>query len=85
MAVVNSPGTFSIFLNAAKVFLNWIASRDGLTQLQKLARENSLRVDIAKEGIVNPYSILDAKRESIFTGLEEHNDKIANFVRRTLA
>src|SRR5512132_4316665 len=30
--------------NAAKVFLNWILSRDGQNQFQKLTRENSLRV-----------------------------------------
>ena len=65
--------------NAAKVFLNWILSRDGQTQFQKLTRENSLRVDIPKDGIVNPFYILDAKREYLFTGLEEHKDKINEF------
>jgi iron(III) transport system substrate-binding protein len=65
--------------NAAKVFLNWILSREGQTQFQKLTRENSLRVDIPKEGIVNPYYILDPKREYLFTGLEEHKDRINEF------
>lgn len=65
--------------NAAKVFLNWILSRDGQSQFQKLTRENSLRVDIPKEAIVNPYSILDPKKEYLFTGLEEHKDKINEF------
>ncbi|MSP40023.1 MAG: extracellular solute-binding protein [Deltaproteobacteria bacterium] len=65
--------------NAAKVFLNWILSRDGQVNFQKLTRENSLRVDIAKEGVVNPYFILDPKREYLFTGLEEHKDKINEF------
>jgi iron(III) transport system substrate-binding protein len=72
--LASSPNT-----NAAKVFLNWILSRDGQTQFQKLTRENSLRVDIPKEGIVNPYYILDPKREYLFTGLEEHKDKINEF------
>ncbi len=63
-------------VNAAKVFLNWILSRDGQTNFQKLTRENSFRVDIPKEGIVNPFYILDNKREYLFTGLEEHKDKI---------
>jgi ABC-type Fe3+ transport system substrate-binding protein len=62
--------------NAAKVFLNWILSRDGQSNFQKLTRENSFRVDIPKEGIVNPFYILDNKREYLFTGLEEHKDKI---------
>ncbi len=66
-------------VNAAKVFLNWILSRDGQSQFQKLTRENSLRVDIAKEGIVNPFYILDPKKEYLFTGLEEHKDKINEF------
>ena len=72
--LASSPNT-----NAAKVFLNWILSRDGQTQFQKLTRENSLRVDIPKEGIVNPFSILDPKREYLFTGLEEYKDKINEF------
>jgi iron(III) transport system substrate-binding protein len=72
--LASSPHT-----NAAKVFLNWILSREGQTQFQKLTRENSFRVDIAKEGIVNPYYILDPKREYLFTGLEEHKDKINEF------
>jgi len=62
--------------NAAKVFLNWILSRHGQTDFQKVTRENSFRVDIPKEGIVNPFYILDDKREYLFTGLEEHKDKI---------
>ena len=69
--LASSPHT-----NAAKVFLNWILSREGQTQFQKLTRENSFRIDIPKEGIVNPYYILDPKREYLFTGLEEHKDKI---------
>ena len=65
--------------NAAKVFLNWILSREGQMQYQKLTHENSLRIDIPKEGIVDPFSILDPKREYIFTGLEEYKDKINEF------
>ncbi|HEY7219953.1 MAG TPA: extracellular solute-binding protein [Candidatus Binatia bacterium] len=72
--LASSPNT-----NAAKVFLNWILSRDGQTQFQKLTRENSLRVDIPKEGIVNPFYILDPKREYLFTGLEEYKDRINEF------
>jgi len=66
-------------IHAAKIFLNWILSRDGQIQFQKLTRENSLRVDIPKEGIVNPFYILDPKREYLFTGLEEYKDKINEF------
>jgi len=65
--------------NTAKVFLNWILSRDGQIQFQKLTHENSLRIDIPKDGIVNPFYILDPKREYLFTGREEHKDKINEF------
>ena len=64
--------------NAAKVFLNWILSRDGQSQFQKLTRENSLRVDIGKEAI-NPFYVLDPKKEYLFTGVEEHKEKINEF------
>lgn len=65
--------------HAAKVFLNWILTRDGQSHYQRLTHENSLRVDVAKEGIVNPFYILDPKREYLFTGLEEHKEKINEF------
>ncbi len=65
-------------VNTAKVFLNWILSRDGQSQFQKLTRENSLRTDIGKDGIP-PYYVLDPKKEYLFTGLEEHKDKINEF------
>jgi ABC-type Fe3+ transport system substrate-binding protein len=72
--LASSPNT-----NAAKVFLNWVLSREGQIQFQKLTHENSLRVDIPKEGVVHPYYILDPKREYLFTGLEEYKDKINEF------
>jgi iron(III) transport system substrate-binding protein len=65
--------------NAAKTFLNWILTREGQNQFQRLTRENSLRVDIPKEGIVDPFFILDSNREYLFTGLEEFKDKINEF------
>jgi ABC-type Fe3+ transport system substrate-binding protein len=65
--------------SAAKVFLNWVLTREGQNQFQKLTRENSLRVDIPKEGIVDPSFVLDPNREYLFTGLEEFKDKINEF------
>ena len=70
--LASSPNT-----NAAKVFSNWLLSRAGQTQFHKLTRENSLRIDIAIESVVNPLHILDPKREYLFTGLEEHKDRIS--------
>jgi hypothetical protein len=46
---------------------------------QKLTKENSFRVDIPKEGVVDPAFVLDPKREYLFTGLEEHKNKINDF------
>jgi len=65
--------------NASKVFLNWILSREGQIAFQKLTKENSLRIDIPKEGIVDPDLVLDPKRQYLFTGLEEHKKKINEF------
>ena len=65
--------------NASKVFLNWLLSREGQMAFQKLTRENSLRIDIPKDGIVDPDLTLDPKRQYLFTGLEEHKKKINEF------
>lgn len=65
--------------NASKVFLNWILSREGQMAFQKLTKENSLRIDIPKDGIVDPDLLLDPKRQYLFTGLEEHKKKINDF------
>ena len=65
--------------SAAKVFLNWVLTRDAQMSFQKLTRENSLRVDIPKEGVIDRYFILDPKREYLFTGLEEYKNKINDF------
>lgn len=65
--------------NAAKVFLNWLLSREGQMAFQKLTKENSLRIDIPKDGIVDPNLRLDPKREYLFTGMEEHKKKINEF------
>jgi len=78
----NDPGSMlgsAPHPNASKVFLNWVLSRDGQMAFQKITRENSLRVDIPKEGIVEREFILDPKREYLFTGLEEHKHKINEF------
>jgi len=37
--------------DAAKLYINWLLSREGQTEWQKATRENSLRVDIPKEGL----------------------------------
>jgi len=65
--------------NASKVFLNWVLSREGQMAFQKITKENSLRIDIPKQGVVDPDLMLDPKRDYLFTGLEEHKKKINEF------
>lgn len=37
--------------NAAKVFINWLLSRDGQVTWQREVKQNSLRIDIPKDGL----------------------------------
>jgi len=41
--------------NAAKVFINWLLSREGQTAWQKQTKLPSLRIDIPKEGLIEEY------------------------------
>jgi len=56
-----------------------VLSREGQMAFQKITKENSLRVDIPKQGIVDPDLMLDPKGDYLFTGLEEHKKKINEF------
>jgi iron(III) transport system substrate-binding protein len=47
MGVLNKPPHPS----AAKVFVNWVLSRDGQIEWQKISHRNSLRTDIPKDGV----------------------------------
>jgi iron(III) transport system substrate-binding protein len=37
--------------NAAKLYINWLLSKQGQTEWQQATRENSLRIDIPKDGL----------------------------------
>jgi ABC-type Fe3+ transport system substrate-binding protein len=37
--------------NAAKLYINWLLSREGQIAYQNATRENSMRIDIPKEGL----------------------------------
>ncbi len=41
--------------NAAKVFANWLLSKDGQTNWQKTINDNSLRTDVPKDGVPKFY------------------------------
>ncbi len=52
----SSGGTISLMArsphpNAAKVFINWLLSREGQMVWQERTKQNSLRIDIPKDGL----------------------------------
>jgi iron(III) transport system substrate-binding protein len=61
--------------NAAKLFLNWILSREGQIAYQKASENNSLRVDVPKKGILEPDEVPEEGREYFFYSLEENDKK----------
>jgi iron(III) transport system substrate-binding protein len=61
--------------NAARLFLNWLLSREGQIAYQKASENNSLRTDIPKKGIVDPDEVPEEGREYFFYSLEENDKK----------
>ena len=61
--------------NAARLFLNWLLSREGQIAYQKASENNSLRADIPKKGIVEPDEVPEEGREYFFYSLEENDKK----------
>jgi iron(III) transport system substrate-binding protein len=62
--------------NAAKVFINWLLSREGQIALQKLGRpdaHNSRRIDIPKDD-VDPYNRLDPGKKYFDLAKPEYQD-----------
>jgi len=57
--------------NAARVYVNWLMSREGQIAYQKATRNNSLRTDIPKD-TVEPSEILKDNREYIPQNLEKY-------------
>ncbi len=55
--------------NAARVFLNWLLSKDGQLSWQKNKGDNSLRTDISKEGVPPSY-LPDPKSTYVNAGTE---------------
>lgn len=61
--------------NAARLFLNWLFSREGQVQWQKSVDGNSLRVDIPKEMISNwQFKVPKDGVDYILTSLPEYSD-----------
>lgn len=57
--------------NAARVYINWLMSREGQIAYQKATGNNSLRTDIPKDTVV-PSEILKEDREYIPQNLEKY-------------
>ena len=59
--------------NAAKIYINWILSREGQIAYQKATGTNSLRTDISKDD-VNPSELLREDRDYIPQNLERYEE-----------
>jgi len=59
--------------NAARVYINWLLSREGQIAYQQATATNSLRIDIPKES-VNPAEILREDHEYIPQNLERYEE-----------
>ncbi len=59
--------------NAARVYINWLLSREGQIAYQKATGNNSLRTDIPKDA-VEPSEILREDREYIPQNLEKYEE-----------
>jgi len=58
--------------NAARVFVNWLLSREGQAAWQKNTGRNSLRTDIPKDNI--PANVIPAEQGNYFVRNMENND-----------
>ncbi len=57
--------------NAAKVFINWLLSKEGQTTWQRRTEFGSLRIDISKDGLVQDY-VPKPGRNYVDGGTEEY-------------
>ena len=60
--------------NAAKIFLNWILSREGQTQWQKKTDNNSLRMDIPKDMLTDQNEVPKAGEKYLNSSLPQYED-----------
>ncbi|MGH7772040.1 MAG: ABC transporter substrate-binding protein [Candidatus Binatia bacterium] len=60
--------------NAAKVFANWLLSREGQIQWQKKSDNNSLRIDIPKDMLSDPRSVPKEGGRYLNASLPEYED-----------
>ncbi len=60
--------------NTAKVFLNWMLSREGQIQWQKKTDNNSLRMDVPKEALSDQGSVPKAGEKYLNASLPQYED-----------
>jgi iron(III) transport system substrate-binding protein len=72
--------------NAAKVFVNWILSKEGQLQWQKKSDNNSLRMDIPKDMLTDQHSIPKEGVKYLNASLPQYEDvkPIMKIVEATL-
>ena len=60
--------------NAAKVFINWLLSREGQLQWQKSTDNNSLRMDVPKDMLSDPRLVPKEGGKYLITSLPQYED-----------
>jgi iron(III) transport system substrate-binding protein len=60
--------------NAARVFLNWLLSKEGQLEWQRKSNNNSLRVDIPKDMLSDPRSVPQPGGQYLISSLPEYED-----------
>jgi iron(III) transport system substrate-binding protein len=60
--------------NSAKVFVNWLLSKEGQIQWQKKTDNNSLRVDIPKGMLTDQNSVPTEGKKYLITSLPQYED-----------
>lgn len=60
--------------NAAKVFINWLLSREGQIQWQKKSDNNSLRMDIPKDMLTDQRTVPKAGEKYLNASLPQYED-----------
>jgi iron(III) transport system substrate-binding protein len=60
--------------NAAKVFVNWLLSREGQLHWQKKTDNNSLRTDIPKQMLSDPRLVPREEGKYLITSLPQYED-----------
>jgi iron(III) transport system substrate-binding protein len=73
--------------NAAKVFANWVLSKEGQTQWQRKSDNNSLRMDIPKDMLTDQSAVTKEGKRYLISSLPQYEDvkPILKLVEEALA